>query len=122
MTEQEVRSFLAQFDRSREEIKTWPKWMQDAAVERAATFPKPPTSGVATPFSDFIRNASPEEKAKVYGEVMDRVSEQQRAVISGVAPCGNTPYDEWPFSIADGVPGGRGETLPRQTPIGGQDA
>lgn len=42
--------------------------------------------GVATPFSDFIRNASPEEKAKVYGEVMDRVSEQQRAVISGVAP------------------------------------
>jgi hypothetical protein len=35
--------------------------------------------------SDFIRNATPEEKAQVYGEVMDRAGEQQAAVISGAA-------------------------------------
>lgn len=39
MSEQEMKDFLAQFDKARENIKTWPKWMQDAAVERAATFP-----------------------------------------------------------------------------------
>lgn len=44
--EQQVRDFLAQFDQAREDIKTWPKWMQEAAVERAATFPKPPADGV----------------------------------------------------------------------------
>jgi hypothetical protein len=47
MTEQDAKRFLAQFDQAREEFKTWPKWMQDAAVQRAATFPKPPASGVA---------------------------------------------------------------------------
>lgn len=31
--------------------------------------------------------------------------EQLHARIAGVAACGNTPYDEGPFSIADGVPG-----------------
>lgn len=46
MTEREVQSFLAQFDKAREDFKTWPKWMQEAAVERAATFPKPPADGV----------------------------------------------------------------------------
>lgn len=46
MTEQEARDFLAQFDRAREDFKTWPKWMQEAAVERAATFPKLGTAGV----------------------------------------------------------------------------
>lgn len=40
MSEQEVRDFLAQFDRARDDFKTWPQWMQDAAVERAATFPR----------------------------------------------------------------------------------
>jgi hypothetical protein len=39
------------------------------------------TDGVETPFSDFIRNATPERKAEVYGAVMDKVAEQQRAVI-----------------------------------------
>jgi hypothetical protein len=37
--------FIAQFDRAREEIKTWPKWMQEAAVVRSASFPKPPKAG-----------------------------------------------------------------------------
>jgi hypothetical protein len=46
MTKQEVRSFLAQFDRARKEIKRWPKWMQREARFAAATFPKPPTVGV----------------------------------------------------------------------------
>ena len=46
MTEREVQSFLAQFDQAREDFKTWPKWMQDAAVERAASFPMPPKDGV----------------------------------------------------------------------------
>jgi hypothetical protein len=46
MTEQEVRDFLAQFDQAREDFKTWPQWMQDAAVERAASFPMPPKDGV----------------------------------------------------------------------------
>ncbi len=41
MTEQQVRDFLAQFDEARRDFATWPKWMQDAAAERAATFPKP---------------------------------------------------------------------------------
>jgi hypothetical protein len=47
MTEQQVRDFLAQFDQAREDFKTWPQWMQDAAVERAASFPMPPKDGVA---------------------------------------------------------------------------
>jgi hypothetical protein len=46
MTEQQVRDFLAQFDQAREDFKTWPQWMQDAAVERAASFPMPPKDGV----------------------------------------------------------------------------
>lgn len=38
--------------------------------------------GVATPLSDFIRNASPERKAEVFGRVMDNVTERQQAVIA----------------------------------------
>jgi hypothetical protein len=37
-----------------------------------------------TGLSDFIRNASPEHKAEVYGKVMDKAAEQQQAVIDGV--------------------------------------
>ncbi len=50
---------------------------------------EPLASGVTTPLSDFIRNASPERKADVYGKVMEKVDDQQRAVIdsaSGVSP------------------------------------
>ena len=47
MTESEVQSFLTQFDQAREDFKTWPKWMQDAAVERVASFQMPPKDGVA---------------------------------------------------------------------------
>lgn len=46
MTEREVQNFLAQFDQAREDFKTWPKWMQDAAVERVASLPMPPKDGV----------------------------------------------------------------------------
>jgi hypothetical protein len=55
MTEQQVRDFLAQFDQAREDFKTWPQWMQDAAVERAASFPMPPKDGVEGMPSDCER-------------------------------------------------------------------
>ncbi len=32
----------------------------------------------STPFSDFIRNASPDEKTRVYGEVLREATETQR--------------------------------------------
>ncbi|MDA3832508.1 MAG: hypothetical protein PF495_03850 [Spirochaetales bacterium] len=32
-------------------------------------------------FSDFIRYATPEEKERVYMEVMDKVIEQQKAIL-----------------------------------------
>jgi hypothetical protein len=51
MTEAEVKAFLAQFDKAREDFKNWPKWMQDAAVERAATFPR--TAGGAASDADL---------------------------------------------------------------------
>jgi hypothetical protein len=35
----------------------------------------------STPFSDFIRKASAEEKKKVYSAVLKQAAEQQRAVI-----------------------------------------
>jgi hypothetical protein len=47
LTEQEVRNFLAQFDKAREDFNNWPKWMQDAARVAAATFPR--SSGVDSP-------------------------------------------------------------------------
>jgi 5-bromo-4-chloroindolyl phosphate hydrolysis protein len=42
MSDEEVRRFLAQFEQAREDMKTWPKWMQEAARVAAATFPRPP--------------------------------------------------------------------------------
>jgi hypothetical protein len=36
----------------------------------------------STPFSDFIRNASAEEKKKVYTKVLRRASESQNQVIA----------------------------------------
>lgn len=33
-------------------------------------------------FSEFIRNASPEERARVYAVVMDRVAAQQAEVVA----------------------------------------
>jgi tRNA A37 threonylcarbamoyladenosine biosynthesis protein TsaE len=44
MTEQEVLDFLAQFEEAALHIAEWPQWMQDAAHEAAATFPKMGTS------------------------------------------------------------------------------
>ncbi len=40
MNEAEVQSFLGQFKNAEERMKAWPQWMQDAAYEAAATFPK----------------------------------------------------------------------------------
>ena len=36
-------------------------------------------------FSEFIRNASPEEKARVYAVVMERVAAQQAEVLARYA-------------------------------------
>ena len=38
----------------------------------------------STPFSEFIRTASSEEKKKVYSKVLKRVSEQQNEILAGV--------------------------------------
>jgi 5-bromo-4-chloroindolyl phosphate hydrolysis protein len=40
MTKDEIKSFLDQFRLAKEEIKTWPKWMQDAARIASAHFIK----------------------------------------------------------------------------------
>ena len=32
--------FLLQFDKSKQNIAQWPKWMRDLAYEASATFPK----------------------------------------------------------------------------------
>lgn len=39
-TESQVRGFLAQFKLVKRSMNAWPKWMRDAAVTRAAAFPK----------------------------------------------------------------------------------
>lgn len=47
-----------------------------------------PCGVMASPLSDFVRNTTPEKKAEVFGRVMDKVADQQQAVIdaaSGVA-------------------------------------
>jgi len=49
LTETEVRSFLAQFDAAREDFKTWPKWMQDVAVQAVAAFPRGSEAAAAKP-------------------------------------------------------------------------
>jgi hypothetical protein len=36
-------------------------------------------------FSEFIRNASPQEKARVYAAVMDRVAERQAEMLARYA-------------------------------------
>lgn len=64
-------------------------WLED--VERnlhlrsAAVAPIPAPAPAPAPtssaLSEFIRNATPERKAEVYGQVMDKVVEQQQEVI-----------------------------------------
>lgn len=44
--------------------------------------------------SDFIRNASPEEKRRVYGVVMDKVFEQQAAVVMAAEKIGTSQVKE----------------------------
>jgi hypothetical protein len=38
----------------------------------------------STPFSEFIRTASSEEKKKVYSKVMKRASEQQNEILARI--------------------------------------
>jgi hypothetical protein len=38
----------------------------------------------STPFSEFIRTASSEEKKKVYSKVMKRASEQQNEILTRI--------------------------------------
>ncbi len=40
MTPEQTKEFLAQFKRSRDEVASWPKWMQDAARTATANFPR----------------------------------------------------------------------------------
>ena len=40
---------------------------------------------VSTRFSEFIRNASSEQKKRVYTEVLKKATERQNAVVSGHA-------------------------------------
>ena len=39
----------------------------------------------STPFSDFIRNASPAEKQRVYAAVMQKVAEHQNRILARAA-------------------------------------
>ena len=39
----------------------------------------------STPFSDFIRNASPAEKQRVYAAVMKKVAEHQNRILAWAA-------------------------------------
>jgi hypothetical protein len=48
----------------------------------ATTRPKPLAT---TPFSDFIRNASPAEKQRVYCEVMKKVAVHQSRILARAA-------------------------------------
>jgi RNase P subunit RPR2 len=41
-------------------------------------------------FSDFIRNATPEERARVYAEVMKKVAERQKAVLDAALKQGSS--------------------------------
>ena len=44
-----------------------------------------PKPAVSTRFSDFIRNASSDEKRRVYAEVMKKATERQNALTVGYA-------------------------------------
>lgn len=46
--------FVQQIENSRENVKAWPQWMQDATVESAATMPKFPTPQPES--TDYLRN------------------------------------------------------------------
>ena len=49
-------------------------------LRRMAKFKSQPLTN--SRFSEFIRNASPQEKARVYAAVMDRVAERQAEVLA----------------------------------------
>ena len=44
-----------------------------------------PKPAVSTRFSDFIRNASSDEKRRVYAEVLQKATERQNALVVGCA-------------------------------------
>ena len=47
-------------------------------------FKDAPPEVSSTPFSEFIRTASSEEKKKVYSKVLKRASEQQNEILARV--------------------------------------
>jgi hypothetical protein len=47
-------------------------------------FKDAPPEALSTPFSEFIRTASSEEKKKVYSKVLKRASEQQNEILARV--------------------------------------
>ncbi len=47
-------------------------------------FKDAPPEFSSTPFSEFIRTASSEEKKKVYSKVLKRASEQQNEILARV--------------------------------------
>ena len=44
-----------------------------------------PKPVVSTKFSDFIRNATSEQKKRIYTEVLKKATERQNALVSGHA-------------------------------------
>jgi hypothetical protein len=58
------------------------KWDELSALHAKAN--KALTASPPGGFSDFIRNASPEEKERVYQGVMERAAERQKAVTDGL--------------------------------------
>jgi len=40
MTKAEVKRFLAQFERSRDNFARWPQWMREASVVASASLPR----------------------------------------------------------------------------------
>ena len=60
------------------------------AVAALASLQGQPASGL----SDFIRNATPERKAEVYGKVMERASAAQEATLQALPPADGALTDE----------------------------
>jgi hypothetical protein len=68
------------------------KWDELSALHAKAN--KALTASPPGGFSDFIRNASPEEKERVYQGVMERAAERQKAVEAGVEPSSAAGVEE----------------------------
>ena len=103
MTDDEVRSFLAQLDEAAQRMKQWPQWMQDAAYEAAATFPRPVGVTVGAPrLLTFNEVVEVSESLTLKRELVDAVfanAIQRRFMevngIVGVATPAQGPAPSW---------------------------